>query len=244
MPSPPPGTSPSSGSKSALPPPPSCCAAAPSWRPTPFPKRSSPKARHLGSILAPVAADPLRLSDALAALRAYSLLTRDPEARTLTVHRLVQTILRDRLPARARTQWMRRVVLATNAAFPSIEYAAWPACERLLPHALVCATWIEQAGIQTDDAARLLHQTGYYLYARGQYGQAAPLFQRALAIHEQVLGPQHPHTAQSLNNLAALYDDQGDYAQAEPLFQRALAIREQVLGPQHSDTAQSLNNLA
>src|SRR5579883_1550545 len=165
-------------------------------------------ARHLGKLLAPVAADPLRLADALAALRTHSLLTRDPEARTLTVHRLVQTILRDRLPAPEGNEWMRRVVLATHAAFPAPEYAAWPACERLLPHALVCATWIEQAGIQTHDAALLLHQTGSYLHARGQYAQAEPLLQRALAISEQVLGPQHPHTAQSLNNLAALRSEE------------------------------------
>ena len=48
----------------------------------------------------------------------------------------------------------------------------------------------------------------------------------------------------SLNNLAALYNDQGRYADAEPLFKRALAIQEKVLGPDHPDVAVSLNNLA
>ncbi len=43
---------------------------------------------------------------------------------------------------------------------------------------------------------------------------------------ERVLGPEHPHTATSLNNLAGLYKDQGKYEQAEPLLSRALAIRE------------------
>ncbi|MFZ3327054.1 MAG: tetratricopeptide repeat protein [Methylocella sp.] len=41
--------------------------------------------------------------------------------------------------------------------------------------------------------------------------------------------------ATSLNNLAALYDDQGQYAQAEPLYQRALTIGEKALGPEHPD---------
>src|SRR5205085_2146782 len=58
------------------------------------------------------------------------------------------------------------------------------------------------------------------------------------------LGPNHPDTATSLNNLAGLYDNQGKYEQAEPLFQRALAVSEQALGPNHPSTAQSLNNLA
>ena len=59
-----------------------------------------------------------------------------------------------------------------------------------------------------------------------------------------MLGPDHPDTASSLNNLAGLYRAQGRYAEAEPLYRRALAIREAVLGPDHPDTASSLNNLA
>jgi hypothetical protein len=42
---------------------------------------------------------------------------------------------------------------------------------------------------------------------QGQYAQAGPLYQRALAIKEKALGPEAPLVATSLNNLAALYDD-------------------------------------
>ena len=76
------------------------------------------------------------------------------------------------------------------------------------------------------------------------FAVAKPLLERALAIREQALGPNHPDTARSLNNLAALYNNQGDYEQAKPLLERALAITEQALGPNHPDTATSLNNLA
>lgn len=70
------------------------------------------------------------------------------------------------------------------------------------------------------------------------------VLRRALATQEQELGPNHPNTATSLNNLALLYHTQGKYTQAEPLYQRALAICEHELGPNHPDTATSLNNLA
>ena len=56
----------------------------------------------------------------------------------------------------------------------------------------------------------------------GRYAEAEPLFQRALAIVEKALGPEHTNVAARLNNLAALYDAQGRYAEAEPLYQRAL----------------------
>src|SRR5207253_1356676 len=101
----------------------------------------------------------------------------------------------------------------------------------------------ERMGNQVDYATTLNNLAGLY-DAQGAYEQAEPLTHRALAICEQVLGPQHPDTASSLNNLAALYGAQGNYAQAEPLMKRALAIYEQVLGPRHPNTAQSLNNLA
>ena len=78
----------------------------------------------------------------------------------------------------------------------------------------------------------------------GEYTKAEPLYQETLLIRQKVLGPEHPDTAQSLNNLAGLYRDMGEYAKAEPLYQEALRIWQKVLGPEHPDTAKSLNNLA
>ena len=83
--------------------------------------------------------------------------------------------------------------------------------------------------------------TWHCLYnSQGLYSQAEPLYKRALAISEKALGPDHPSTATSLNNLALLYNSQGLYSQAEPLYKRALAINEKALGPDHPDTATSL----
>ena len=71
----------------------------------------------------------------------------------------------------------------------------------------------------------------------GRLRQSRTALQRALAIREKALGAEHPDTANSLNNLAALYWAMGDYAKAEPLFRRALAISEKALGAEHPDTA-------
>ncbi len=59
-----------------------------------------------------------------------------------------------------------------------------------------------------------------------------------------MLGPEHPDTLTSVNNLAVLLMSQGDYAGAAPLYRRALEARERVLGPEHPDTLNSVNNLA
>ena len=45
-------------------------------------------------------------------------------------------------------------------------------------------------------------QPGPLLQAQGDYAEARPLYERALAIPEKALGPDHPDVATSLNNLA------------------------------------------
>src|SRR5260370_20065606 len=52
-------------------------------------------ASHLGPALEPVASDPYELNQAIEVLRAYSLIQRDPSTGALSIHRLVQAVLRD-----------------------------------------------------------------------------------------------------------------------------------------------------
>ncbi len=96
---------------------------------------------------------------------------------------------------------------------------------------------------EDNQAANLCNEMGYYLDMSGDLPAARPYYERALAIRERVLGPEHPDTARSLNNLGYLLQAMGDLAAARPYYERALAIRERVLGPEHPDTAQSLNNM-
>ncbi|MBI3776691.1 MAG: tetratricopeptide repeat protein, partial [Gammaproteobacteria bacterium] len=64
---------------------------------------------------------------------------------------------------------------------------------------------------------------------QGQYKQAEPLYQRALAILEKTLGPNNPNVAQVLDNLAELYRKTGRVKDAAALSKRAAEIR----APQH-----------
>jgi tetratricopeptide (TPR) repeat protein len=201
-------------------------------------------AEHLGAVLGPVAADAFLLGQAIEALRAYSLLGRDASLQTLSVHRLVQAVVRDALDASGRQTWAERAIRAVHAALPPVEHANWSAWERLLAHAQACAAWMDPQEIHLQEAVVILQQTGWYLIERARYSEAEPLLARAYQMSEQEQGAEHLATALSLNNLAELYREQGKYEQAEPLYQRALAIREQQVGPEHPVTAGSLNNLA
>jgi tetratricopeptide (TPR) repeat protein len=84
----------------------------------------------------------------------------------------------------------------------------------------------------------------YRLSALAAYAEARQLCERALAIRERVLGPEHPDTAASVSLLGGVLWAQVDYAGARPLVERALAIRERGLGPDDPRTAANINNLA
>ncbi|AGY57187.1 tetratricopeptide repeat protein [Gloeobacter kilaueensis] len=92
--------------------------------------------------------------------------------------------------------------------------------------------------------AEQLYQQSLKLREAGKYAEAQPLAERALAIQQKILGPEHLQVARSLGGLANLYRDQGDYATAKTLAQRALTIRENVLGTDHPDVATSLSSLS
>jgi tetratricopeptide (TPR) repeat protein/DNA-binding XRE family transcriptional regulator len=200
-------------------------------------------ASHLGPELGPIAADHEQFDLLLAALRGAALLTRHPETRTLSLHRLVQAVLLDAMSDEVRALWNGRAIEALAAIFPEVEHATWKQCERLLPHILLCLRRGESAQEPLAPAS-LASKTAHYLHARGRYAQAEPLYQQALQIWEQVLGPEHPAVARTLNGLAITCWIQGKYGEAEPLYRRALQIREQELGLEHPAVARALNGLA
>jgi tetratricopeptide (TPR) repeat protein len=204
-------------------------------------------ASQLGPVLAGALAaseDPLALNEALEPLMRYSLIRLDVDAQTYSIHRMVQEVVKDQVGIERQAQWAERVVRAVAQSFPEVNYQTWTRCERSIPHALVCTAHIDHWSMTFSETRDLLYEAGYYFYQRGQFWEAEPLLKSLLVMCEQVLGPEHPSTLKSLNNLGVLYRNQGKYEQAEPLYQRALATCERVLGPEHPDTAQALSNLA
>ena len=61
----------------------------------------------------------------------------------------------------------------------------------------------------TTWSARVIVLTSRFSLAnQSKYDDAEPLFKRALAIHEESLGPRHPDVVSSLNDLAGLLKSQ------------------------------------
>jgi tetratricopeptide (TPR) repeat protein len=199
---------------------------------------------HLGPLLQTAATNPQLFNRAISVLRNYSLIKRDRDQNMLSVHRLVQIVLKSQLDDETRSHWAERTVKAVSAVFPEPEAATWVLCERMLPHAESCMQLIKEGNMKFPETERLLTRMGWYLRERARYKEAESVARQALTINRQRLETEHSDTARILNVLAGIYEAQGRYAEAESLYQRALAIYEKLEGPEHPYTIRNLNNLA
>ena len=76
--------------------------------------------------------------------------------------------------------------------------------------------------------------------AQGRYNEAEPLFERALAGREHLLGAEHPDTLASVNNLAVLYSVQQDWVHAAQYWRRSTAAIARRVQRGVQDAAQAL----
>lgn len=99
-------------------------------------------------------------------------------------------------------------------------------------------------GIHPDVATNLTN-LGLLLHQVGRYVEAEELYREALAVQTHALGDEHPATANTMNSIAMLLDQQGErLAEADELFRESLAIRRRTLGDDHVDVGRSLIHYA
>ena len=197
----------------------------------------------LPNSLKDLAKEPIKLNEAIRELLNYSLIRRSPD-HTLSLHHLVQLVLKNEMDAETQQRWATRAVQVVSNVYPYADYKNQQLCLEYLPHAQYCAQLIKQWNISSSEGTELLTEAGSYLEIAGQYKQAEPLFEQALHIREATLDADDPDIAISLNNLGGVYQAQGRYEEGELLFKQALDFNEKILGTNHYSTAMSLNNLA
>ena len=101
--------------------------------------------------------------------------------------------------------------------------------------------------VQNYSTDKLFINALYYVFLarfyQGNYTEAQRLMEDALFTCEELLGPLHPATAVTLNNLAGLLHSLTLYEKALPIYKRALKIKEKAFGADHPDVASTLNNI-
>jgi hypothetical protein len=200
----------------------------------PRPRLTKRSRRKVAKALKPLLEDPLAATDAIAALRRYSLIS-PALGGAVSVHRLVQAVTADQMPAELRDAWRQAAATVIEAALPDPgQPGTWPVFAALLPHA--------QAALPADSDA--MDRVAAYLGYSGSYVAARELSREMVEEQSRVLGPEHPGTLTTRANLAYWTGEAGDAAAARDQFAALLPIRERVSGPEHPNTLITRGNLA
>jgi hypothetical protein len=188
-------------------------------------------------VLVPLLQDELAAGDAVAALRRYSLVT-PAAAGAVSVHRLVQAVTADQMPAGLASQWRQAAAALIEAAIPEDTEppGTWRACAALLPHAQAVLD------LTSDGMCRIARYLGF----SGSYPAARDLFRRIVHAYEEddAYGAEHPDTLAVRGNLARWTGQAGDAAAARDQLAALLPVRERVLGPEHPATLTARGDLA
>ncbi len=122
--------------------------------------------------------------------------------------------------------------------------------ESELGHVVEARNWVSHAraflehlGSNAQIEGAIEAATGISEFSARNIEGSLKAYQRALALHERVLGPEHTTTAASMVNLGTVLAAQGKYAQSVEYVQRAVGIYVKKLGPAHPETLLSTHNV-
>jgi tetratricopeptide (TPR) repeat protein len=201
-------------------------------------------AAHLGPHLASFLKDEIRFDTAIQRLRQFAFVRRFSQVQTISLHRLVQVVLRSQMERDVQSIWAERVIQALAAAFPHKKDQEWVRCALYIPHVYVCEKLLEDYHLDCPAAGALFYRSGRFFHDHAQYIQAEYLYLRALTLRERLsTHTESEGLTQILDSLGWLALDQGQFAQAEPLFRRARTLKEQIYGYDHLETAITLHAL-
>lgn len=186
----------------------------------------------------------LPLHELLQPLETYSLIHKDLDLRTYSVHRLVQLVLRDGMSADDRSLWAVHAVDVVSRCFPEPTPAARKDCERLVSHAVECKTLIQDWGMPNEQAETLLGRLATFLETRGQIVLLEEIYATLLPVLQKRHGKSSVGVADTLVNQARMYNKQHRYSEAEQTLTRAISIFEKQRKRDPRKLAISLNNLA
>jgi tetratricopeptide (TPR) repeat protein len=195
--------------------------------------------------LAEAAADGVGLRVAVAELWKVSLGSSRSDG--LSVHRLVQQIVRDRCDhGGTGNAWALVAVGVMGRAFSFDQNrpSTWQRSARLLPHALAALERASRRDLASTEVSRLLNATGEYLLYQGRLERSLDHFHRALAMDRSLRGGLCREVADRAFNISSALQTQGDLEGALRSAREALKVDEAVFGRTHPEVATDASNIA
>lgn len=188
---------------------------------------------------------PIALQKGISVLNTFSLIRASTDGRTYSVHPLVHSWSRDRLPEGERQiQWRSAGTLLSDAITLSKLDEDDSFRRSLVPHAQAYYQHAYEMKISEMYNEMEFVKLGLVYAESGHWAAAGEMQLQVLETRKRLLGEEHPDTLMSMKSLATTHWNQGRWTEAEVLQIRLCEAQRQVLGEKHSDTLASINDLA
>ena len=115
--------------------------------------------------------------------------------------------------------------------------ATLPLAERLLQYVP------DISSVSPEEAATTFALLAEVFRANHETEKAQSWAEKALSVRQQMLGPSHVATGNSLSALAAILKDRAQFVTAREYYEKALAIVSQELGDEHPDALSIVHDL-
>jgi len=191
-----------------------------------------------------VTAYDLQYQKVIVELTKYSLITLDDKG-NISIHRLVQEVIRDSHKKNEQDKWRNYCVKVLN----KLHFSDFSTTEsrnlflNLSTH-IHSVTNAFSNKIANKEVSNLYYFLGLGYYKLAEFNKALEYYRKDLVISKKVIGKEHPDTASTYNDIGEVYRAMGTYDLALEYHKKAKAIREKVLGKKHPSTAQTYNNIA
>jgi tetratricopeptide (TPR) repeat protein len=110
--------------------------------------------------------------------------------------------------------------------------------------ALELAKALHGEGVDHRVTADMLQNLGSQLVRNGDYQDAQPMQEHALAMCRRVLGMEHPNTLKIATDVATSLSYQGKHAEAEMMQREVLGVTRRMFGSEHSNVLMAEHNVA
>ena len=182
--------------------------------------------------------------DAIGTLDAYSFVNRQSAGQSLDLHRLVHLATRNWLTKEdSLARWEAKAIARLEEVFPNNSHENRSIWRAYLPHVqYVLSSTL--SGEDTNQRLELYEKFGLCLLSDGRYNEAKKPLLQVVEGREKALGKEHPHTLDSMGNLALVLQYQGKYEAAEEMNRKVLQRREKLFGKEHPGTLTTMSNRA
>ncbi|KAL4918996.1 putative kinesin light chain [Aspergillus aurantiobrunneus] len=199
--------------------------------------------RNIPESFLPRPASKKKMIDAIGLLSAYSFITIQPGHGSITLHRLVHLATRNWIKKEGQFPlYIKKAADRLNETFPDNNHTNRQLWREYLPHALFILGEREFKK-QQEQYLNFIQNVGTCLDSDGRYNEAERLLVQVMETRAQELGPGHPDTLISMNNLAYTWKGLGKIQDAVALMEDCAQLCNKVLGSDHPHAIASSNTL-